>query len=121
MVLFFLLKLFSSMFIAIINRRTTQAFAAELEANKDRLEKLEEDGSNIAEGKPERADEIEARLEELRKMWKELEVCTNSKEKTLFEAHKAELLAQVSILLRLRLRRFDRLLTGNSCLSETSC
>jgi len=72
-----------------------QAFAAELEANKDRLEKLEEDGSNIAEGRPDRSEEIEARLEELRAMWKELEACTSSKEKTLFEAHKAELFSQV--------------------------
>ena len=67
-----------------------------MEANKDRLEKLEEDGSNIAEARPDRIEDIEARLEELRALWAELEACTSSKEKTLFEAHKAELITQVT-------------------------
>nr|CAB3266546.1 spectrin beta chain, non-erythrocytic 1-like [Phallusia mammillata] len=71
-----------------------QAFSAELAANKDRLERLEEEGSALAQAKPERTEEIESRLDELRKYWEELESCTQQKEKTLFEAHKAELFAQ---------------------------
>ncbi|XP_077975326.1 spectrin beta chain, non-erythrocytic 1-like isoform X4 [Styela clava] len=71
-----------------------QAFAAELAANKDRLTQLEKEGDKLAEAKPERTDEIETRLDELRKKWAELESSTASKEKTLFEAHKSELFAQ---------------------------
>nr|XP_026689485.1 spectrin beta chain, non-erythrocytic 1 isoform X2 [Ciona intestinalis] len=71
-----------------------QAFAAELSANKDRLERLEEEGSSLTESKPEWGEQIETRLDDLRKHWLALESCTKTKEKTLFEAHKAELFSQ---------------------------
>uniref|UniRef100_H2ZPE1 Spectrin beta chain n=1 Tax=Ciona savignyi TaxID=51511 RepID=H2ZPE1_CIOSA len=71
-----------------------QAFSAELTANKDRLERLEEDGSTLAKSKPEWKDQIDVRLDDLRKHWEALESCTKTKEKTLFEANKAELFSQ---------------------------
>ena len=73
-----------------------QAFAAELEANKDRLEKLEDEGTSIAKGDKERAPDMEGAVEELEKLWKELGALTKAKEKRLFEAHKTELVAEVS-------------------------
>lgn len=73
----------------------SQAFTAELAGNKDRLERLEEEAAQLVEVKPERSEEIEARMEELQRYWSELEDCTKGKEKTLFDAHKAELFTQV--------------------------
>ncbi|XP_076810469.1 spectrin beta chain, non-erythrocytic 1-like isoform X3 [Clavelina lepadiformis] len=71
-----------------------KAFTAELAGNKDRLERLEEEAAQLVEVKPERSEEIEARMEELQRYWSELEDCTKGKEKTLFDAHKAELFTQ---------------------------
>lgn len=72
-----------------------QAFAAELAANRERLTQLENEGAELAKAKPDRAPEIDARIEELRRKWEELENSTKAKEKTLFEAHKTELFTEV--------------------------
>ena len=55
-------------------------------------------GQLLISSKPERTEVVESRLSDLRQHWDELEACTQSKEKTLFAANKAELFDQVNYL-----------------------
>jgi len=71
-----------------------KAFAAELKANKDRLETLEDGGKALSESYSHRKDEIEQKLAELRLQWSELDKFTIIKEKKMFDANKADLFNQ---------------------------
>lgn len=106
----------NSLINKIICPSRTQAFAAELSANKSRLTRLEDEGEDLGNAQPDRKDDIETRLDELRRKWGILEESTAYKEKTLFEAHKSELFTQVIILILLLLilyndykKKFSRL------------
>ncbi|XP_078674527.1 spectrin beta chain, non-erythrocytic 1-like isoform X26 [Branchiostoma floridae x Branchiostoma belcheri] len=71
-----------------------QAFMAELAANKDRLDKVHQNGDDLIREKPETADVVNDRLRQLQEQWDELENTTQSKAQKLFDANKAELFAQ---------------------------
>ncbi|KAG7280294.1 hypothetical protein CRUP_026835 [Coryphaenoides rupestris] len=71
-----------------------QAFMAELQANKEWLEKIEKDGLILIAEKPETETMVQDQLAALQTMWAELESTTQTKAQCLFDANKAELFTQ---------------------------
>uniref|UniRef100_A0A8C5BCY3 Spectrin beta chain n=1 Tax=Gadus morhua TaxID=8049 RepID=A0A8C5BCY3_GADMO len=71
-----------------------QAFMAELQANKEWLEKIEKDGLVLIAEKPETETMVHEQLGTLQTMWAELESTTQTKAQCLFDANKAELFTQ---------------------------
>ncbi|XP_061693989.1 spectrin beta chain, non-erythrocytic 1 isoform X4 [Syngnathoides biaculeatus] len=71
-----------------------QAFMAELQSNKEWLDKIQKDGNALMAEKPETEGVVREKLASLKKMWDELESTTQTKAKCLFDANKAELFAQ---------------------------
>nr|XP_031537948.1 spectrin beta chain, non-erythrocytic 4 [Vicugna pacos] len=71
-----------------------QAFMAELAQNKEWLEKIEREGQQLMQEKPELAPSVRKKLGEIRQCWAELESTTQAKARQLFEASKADQLVQ---------------------------
>ncbi|XP_063730288.1 spectrin beta chain, non-erythrocytic 1 isoform X2 [Eleginops maclovinus] len=71
-----------------------QAFMAELQSNKEWLDKIDKDGKALMAEKPETGAMVEEKLASLKKMWEDLESTTQTKAKCLFDANKAELFTQ---------------------------
>ncbi|XP_017317267.1 spectrin beta chain, non-erythrocytic 1 isoform X2 [Ictalurus punctatus] len=71
-----------------------QAFMAELQSNKEWLEKIQKDGTALVAEKPETEAVVKEKLEFLKKMWDELESTTQTKAQCLFDANRAELFTQ---------------------------
>ncbi|KAM6956795.1 spectrin beta chain, non-erythrocytic 1-like isoform 2-T2 [Aplochiton taeniatus] len=71
-----------------------QAFMAELQANKEWLDKIQKDGTTLIAEKPETESMVTEKLASLKAMWGELESTTQTKAKCLFDANKAELFTQ---------------------------
>ncbi|KAL4640816.1 spectrin beta chain, non-erythrocytic 1-like [Arapaima gigas] len=71
-----------------------QAFMAELQSNKEWLDKIEKDGKQLVAEKPETEEVVKEKLSALHKMWAELESTTQTKAQCLFDANKAELFTQ---------------------------
>ncbi|KAF5898765.1 spectrin beta chain, non-erythrocytic 1 isoform X1, partial [Clarias magur] len=71
-----------------------QAFMAELQSNKEWLEKIQKAGTALVAEKPETEAVVKEKLESLKKMWDELESTTQTKAQCLFDANKAELFTQ---------------------------
>ncbi|XP_060772848.1 spectrin beta chain, non-erythrocytic 1-like isoform X1 [Neoarius graeffei] len=71
-----------------------QAFMAELQSNKEWLEKIQKDGTALVAEKPETEVVVKEKLESLKKTWDELESTTQTKAQCLFDANKAELFTQ---------------------------
>uniref|UniRef100_A0A8C8HMV7 Spectrin beta chain n=1 Tax=Oncorhynchus tshawytscha TaxID=74940 RepID=A0A8C8HMV7_ONCTS len=71
-----------------------QAFMAELQSNKEWLDKIEKDGMQLIAEKPETEAMVKEKLAALHKMWDDLESTTQTKAKCLFDANKAELFTQ---------------------------
>ncbi|XP_072425255.1 spectrin beta chain, non-erythrocytic 1-like isoform X1 [Chiloscyllium punctatum] len=71
-----------------------QAFMAELASNKEWLDKVEKEGKQLMEEKPEFKPQISEKLQELTDLWNVLDVTTESKAKRLFDANRSELFAQ---------------------------
>ncbi|KAG7462992.1 hypothetical protein MATL_G00190580 [Megalops atlanticus] len=71
-----------------------QAFMAELQSNKEWLDKIEKDGMQLVAEKPETEEVVKEKLSTLHKMWDELESTTQTKAQCLFDANKAELFTQ---------------------------
>ncbi|XP_071244503.1 spectrin beta chain, non-erythrocytic 1-like isoform X3 [Salvelinus alpinus] len=71
-----------------------QAFMAELQSNKEWLDKIEKDGMQLVLEKPETESVVKEKLSALQKMWEVLESTTQTKAQCLFDANKAELLTQ---------------------------
>ncbi|KAJ8387309.1 hypothetical protein AAFF_G00158050 [Aldrovandia affinis] len=71
-----------------------QAFMAELQSNKEWLDKIEKDGMQLVEEKPETEAVVREKMSALHKMWEELESTTQTKAQCLFDANKAELFTQ---------------------------
>uniref|UniRef100_A0A667YI21 Spectrin beta chain n=1 Tax=Myripristis murdjan TaxID=586833 RepID=A0A667YI21_9TELE len=71
-----------------------QAFMAELQSNKEWLDKIEKDGQALIAEKPETESMVKEKLASLKSMWEELESTTQTKAKCLFDANKAELFTQ---------------------------
>ncbi|XP_045921767.1 spectrin beta chain, non-erythrocytic 1 isoform X1 [Micropterus dolomieu] len=71
-----------------------QAFMAELQSNKEWLDKIDKDGQALMAEKPETEAMVKEKLASLKAMWEDLESTTQTKAKCLFDANKAELFAQ---------------------------
>uniref|UniRef100_A0A673XW94 Spectrin beta chain n=1 Tax=Salmo trutta TaxID=8032 RepID=A0A673XW94_SALTR len=71
-----------------------QAFMAELQSNKEWLDKIEKDGMQLIAEKPETEAMVKEKLAGLHLMWDDLESTTQTKAKCLFDANKAELFTQ---------------------------
>ncbi|KAG5831494.1 hypothetical protein ANANG_G00304300 [Anguilla anguilla] len=71
-----------------------QAFMAELQSNKEWLEKIEKDGMQLVAEKPETEPMVKEKLSDLQKMWEVLESTTQTKAQCLFDANRAELFTQ---------------------------
>uniref|UniRef100_A0A3B3VDV9 Spectrin beta chain, non-erythrocytic 1 n=1 Tax=Poecilia latipinna TaxID=48699 RepID=A0A3B3VDV9_9TELE len=71
-----------------------QAFMAELQSNKEWLDKIEKDGQALTAEKPETEAMVKEKLASLKVMWDDLESTTQTKAKCLFDANKAELFTQ---------------------------
>ncbi|KAM6977452.1 spectrin beta chain, non-erythrocytic 1-like [Aplochiton taeniatus] len=71
-----------------------QAFMAELQANKEWMDKIQKEGQQLVCEKPETEAEVTEKLSALRGMWAELESSTQTKAQCLFDANKAELFTQ---------------------------
>nr|XP_057936821.1 spectrin beta chain, non-erythrocytic 4-like isoform X2 [Doryrhamphus excisus] len=71
-----------------------QAFMAELAQNKEWLEKIEREGQQLIQEKPELSQMVRRKLEEIRDCWQDLESTTQAKAQQLFQANKADLLVQ---------------------------
>ncbi|XP_068183788.1 spectrin beta chain, non-erythrocytic 1 isoform X2 [Antennarius striatus] len=71
-----------------------QAFMAELQSNKEWLDKIDKDGQTLMAEKPETETMVKEKLASLKTMWLDLESTTQTKAKCLFDANKAELFTQ---------------------------
>ncbi|XP_063803271.1 spectrin beta chain, erythrocytic [Pseudophryne corroboree] len=71
-----------------------QAFRAEIDSNKDRLQKIDKEEKQLAQEKPQFAPLISRKLSALHEQWDELESTTLKKEQSLFDAHRSELYEQ---------------------------
>uniref|UniRef100_A0A1A8IZB2 Spectrin beta chain n=1 Tax=Nothobranchius kuhntae TaxID=321403 RepID=A0A1A8IZB2_NOTKU len=71
-----------------------QAFMAELQSNKEWLDKIQKDGMLLVSEKPETEVEVKEKLASLRSLWENLESTTETKAQCLFDANKAELFTQ---------------------------
>ncbi|XP_044294176.1 spectrin beta chain, erythrocytic isoform X1 [Varanus komodoensis] len=71
-----------------------QAFMAELASNQGWLEKVDEEGQQLAEQKPQYKDVVHQRLVELHQLWDKLQETTKEKAQHLFDANRSDLYAQ---------------------------
>ncbi|XP_008295350.1 spectrin beta chain, non-erythrocytic 1 isoform X3 [Stegastes partitus] len=71
-----------------------QAFMAELQSNKEWLDKIDKDSQALMAEKPETEAMVKEKLASLKTMWQDLESTTQTKAKCLFDANKAELFTQ---------------------------
>uniref|UniRef100_A0A3Q1JJ40 Spectrin beta chain n=1 Tax=Anabas testudineus TaxID=64144 RepID=A0A3Q1JJ40_ANATE len=71
-----------------------QAFMAELQSNKEWLDKINKDGQALMAEKPDTEAMVKEKLGSLTTMWEDLESTTQTKAKCLFDANKAELFTQ---------------------------
>ncbi|XP_061754074.1 spectrin beta chain, non-erythrocytic 4-like [Nerophis ophidion] len=67
-----------------------QAFMAELARNKEWLAKIEQEGQDLIQEKPELRTVVQQKLEEIRECWSDLETTTKAKARQLFENNKPE-------------------------------
>ncbi|XP_037341699.2 spectrin beta chain, erythrocytic isoform X2 [Pungitius pungitius] len=71
-----------------------QAFMAELVSNKDWLNKVDQEGQELMESKPEFEPIVTERLTKLHELWDKLESTTQEKARLLFDANRSELYDQ---------------------------
>ncbi|XP_059173308.1 spectrin beta chain-like isoform X3 [Physella acuta] len=71
-----------------------QAFESEIAANKDRLNRVIEEGESIMQSKPETRAQIQIMIEDLSHQWEDLEVTTKQKGERLFDANRSTLYQQ---------------------------
>uniref|UniRef100_A0A8B9K235 Spectrin, beta, erythrocytic n=1 Tax=Astyanax mexicanus TaxID=7994 RepID=A0A8B9K235_ASTMX len=71
-----------------------QAFMAELASNKDWLNKIDQEGEELMESKPEFEPIVMERLAKLHELWDKLEQTTQEKARLLFDANRSELFDQ---------------------------
>ncbi|XP_029570472.1 spectrin beta chain, non-erythrocytic 4 isoform X5 [Salmo trutta] len=84
-----------------------QAFMAELAQNKEWLEKIEREGQQLIQEKPELGPVVRSKLGEIRECWQDLESTTQAKARQLFEANRADLLVQSYTSLDHRLHQLE--------------
>ncbi|XP_036006665.1 spectrin beta chain, erythrocytic isoform X1 [Fundulus heteroclitus] len=71
-----------------------QAFMAELASNKDWLNKVDQEGQELMDSKPEFEPIVKERLAQLHELWDKLESTTQEKDRLLFDANRSELFDQ---------------------------
>uniref|UniRef100_A0A8C9ZMQ2 Spectrin beta chain n=1 Tax=Sander lucioperca TaxID=283035 RepID=A0A8C9ZMQ2_SANLU len=71
-----------------------QAFMAELASNKDWLNKVDQEGQELMDSKPEFEPIVKERLATLHELWDKLESTTQEKARLLFDANRSELFDQ---------------------------
>ncbi|KAM7403418.1 hypothetical protein PAMA_004056 [Pampus argenteus] len=71
-----------------------QAFMAELASNKEWLNKVDQEGQELIESKPEFEPIVKDRLAKLHELWDKLESTTQEKARLLFDANRSELFDQ---------------------------
>uniref|UniRef100_A0A7N8WML1 Spectrin beta chain n=1 Tax=Mastacembelus armatus TaxID=205130 RepID=A0A7N8WML1_9TELE len=71
-----------------------QAFMAELASNKDWLNKVDQEGQELMDSKPEFEPIVTERLAKLHELWDKLESTTQEKARLLFDANRSELFDQ---------------------------
>lgn len=71
-----------------------QAFESEIAANKDRLNRVQQEGEEIMRQKPETREQIEPMLADLNRQWEDLESTTKDKGEKLFDANRSILYEQ---------------------------
>ncbi|XP_066467623.1 spectrin beta chain, erythrocytic isoform X1 [Tiliqua scincoides] len=71
-----------------------QAFMAELASNQGWLDKIDEEGQQLAQQKPKYEDIVCQRLVELHQLWDQLQATTEEKAQHLFDANRSDLYAQ---------------------------
>uniref|UniRef100_A0A8C6TPS7 Uncharacterized protein n=1 Tax=Neogobius melanostomus TaxID=47308 RepID=A0A8C6TPS7_9GOBI len=71
-----------------------QAFMAELASNKDWLNKVDQEGQELMESKPEFEPIVKERLAKLHELWDKLESTAEEKARLLFDANRSELFDQ---------------------------
>uniref|UniRef100_A0A8D0G7F9 Spectrin beta chain n=1 Tax=Sphenodon punctatus TaxID=8508 RepID=A0A8D0G7F9_SPHPU len=71
-----------------------QAFMAELASNEAWLEKVDKEGKQLAQQRPQFAGIVSQRLAELHQLWEKLQSITEVKAQHLFNANRSELYAQ---------------------------
>ncbi|KAJ7344120.1 hypothetical protein JRQ81_000070 [Phrynocephalus forsythii] len=71
-----------------------QAFMAELASNQAWLDKVDEEGQQLAEQKPQYEDMVHRRLADLHQLWDKLQKTTEEKAQHLFDANRSDLYAQ---------------------------
>ncbi|KAH0621178.1 hypothetical protein JD844_022231 [Phrynosoma platyrhinos] len=71
-----------------------QAFMAELASNQAWLDKVDEEGQQLVEQKPQYEDTVRRRLAELQQLWDKLQATTEEKAQHLFDANRSDLYAQ---------------------------
>ncbi|XP_036397627.1 spectrin beta chain, erythrocytic [Megalops cyprinoides] len=71
-----------------------QAFMAELSSNKDWLNKIDQEGHELMQAKPEFEPIVKERLAQLHDLWDKLESTTREKDRLLFDANRSELYDQ---------------------------
>ncbi|XP_041741612.1 spectrin beta chain, non-erythrocytic 4 [Coregonus clupeaformis] len=67
-----------------------QTFMVELACNKEWLAKIEQEGQELIDEKPELRSVVQQKLEEIRECWTDLESTTKAKAQALFENNKPE-------------------------------
>uniref|UniRef100_A0A3B4ABG3 Spectrin beta chain n=1 Tax=Periophthalmus magnuspinnatus TaxID=409849 RepID=A0A3B4ABG3_9GOBI len=71
-----------------------QAFMAELASNKDWLNKVDQEGHELMDSKPEFEPIVKERLAKLHELWDKLESTAEEKARLLFDANRSELFDQ---------------------------
>merc|ERR1712083_1187480 len=71
-----------------------QAFASEINSNKERLEKVQQSGQQLLDAKPEMMELVSPKLDELSSGFQKLEDDTKEKGERLFDAKRADLYDQ---------------------------
>ncbi|CAB1331215.1 unnamed protein product, partial [Coregonus sp. 'balchen'] len=71
-----------------------QAFMAELASNKDWLNKIDQEGQELMDAKPEFEPIVTERLAKLHELWDKLESTAENKARLLFDANRSELFDQ---------------------------
>ncbi|XP_063038503.1 spectrin beta chain, non-erythrocytic 4-like, partial [Melospiza melodia melodia] len=83
------------------------AFLAELAQNREWLQRIEKEGEELVQAKPELSGAVRRQLEELRRCWQELESSSQARSRRLAEAAAAERLARSFADVEARLGRLE--------------
>ncbi|KAM3656393.1 spectrin beta chain, non-erythrocytic 4-like [Ammospiza maritima maritima] len=83
------------------------AFLAELAQNREWLRRIEKEGEELVQAKPELSGAVRRQLEELRRCWQELESSSQARSRRLAEAAAAERLARSFADVEARLGRLE--------------